>query len=357
MVGMSERRCFLLVSLGVVVILAAAVWRAAFHPFDHENEPVGITMTGTRTVVPPENPSSLEGYIELGQSEAARLRYAEAITALTKAIELDPGRSDTYLERANVYRETGTLDRAVADCNCALQLDLDNVQALTLRGKVRSATGDQDGALADFSDAIELAPDDPSLYRIRATHYRRIGDHSAAIDDLTRVIELDHDSGPGYYLRGGEHVLLEDYPAAAADFREAAAADPDHCWYHVRLAEVYTLMGEHSDAIDEWTEFIALGANETFGRTQRACALCRAERYDEADRDIQLTLAEAPNYAPALLLHAWLAAHRGQEDQARADLTRITTTCTDEPYGNAAREATALLDAQKVDQWEVPADK
>lgn len=86
----------------------------------------------------------------------------EAIAELTQIIESDSGTVDTHYAalavRAKAFRETGRIDKALADCNQAL--------------------GDPH---------LSLKPD---VYLLRAHVYRKTNKLSSAADDLERVIEL-----------------------------------------------------------------------------------------------------------------------------------------------------------------------
>jgi len=356
-VWMNDRWWFLLVSLGIVAVLSAAVWGATFCPSGHSHETVDAVLADAATGVVASNPHSVEAYLRLAAVEADRCRYAQAVEALTQAIELDPERPETYFSRALTYREIGMSSEAIKDCNRVLELHPDHAPALKLRAKFFAGKEDRAAALADLSRCIALAPQDPSAFVERAKVYGEDGDRALAVNDLSRAIELDRASATAYYLRGREYVELEDYEAALSDFLAASALKPNQCWYHVSMAEVYTATGRHSDAVDEWAEFLDLGANTAYGHTRRAYALCRADRCEEAALELERVFGRTPDHPPALLLRAWLAAQREEVEQARADLTVLATSCAEKPYGAVAREAMELLDAQKADEWELPEER
>lgn len=64
-----------------------------------------------------------EDYINQGLVLASQGKYAEAIAAYNKAIELDPNNALAYNYRGEAYKSNGKYDLALADFNKAIELD------------------------------------------------------------------------------------------------------------------------------------------------------------------------------------------------------------------------------------------
>ena len=62
-----------------------------------------------------ENEDIAQFYLVQGEQYADLALYQQAISALTKAIEIDPDHKDAYLERAAAYFELGDLNQALSD--------------------------------------------------------------------------------------------------------------------------------------------------------------------------------------------------------------------------------------------------
>lgn len=74
-----------------------------------------------------------------------------------KAIKLEPNYADAYTDRGNVKKFIGQNEEALADYNMAINLKSDSAEAYANRGKLKFEMGDIDEASADFETALRLA--------------------------------------------------------------------------------------------------------------------------------------------------------------------------------------------------------
>ena len=110
---------------------------------------------------------SAKKYVKQGLERFDKNDITGAIAAYDRAISLDPGFADAYLNRGKAKRAAGDLDGAITDYEIAADLspDLavnnhDITQAYLNRGYIRSNRMDIEGALSDFDHAIKLDPND-----------------------------------------------------------------------------------------------------------------------------------------------------------------------------------------------------
>ncbi len=67
--------------------------------------------------------------------------YGEAIKDLDRAIQLDPQRTDAFIERGMIRADQDEHDKAIADFTQAIKLDHQNSKAYTLRGRAEEQEG------------------------------------------------------------------------------------------------------------------------------------------------------------------------------------------------------------------------
>jgi tetratricopeptide (TPR) repeat protein len=95
--------------------------------------------------------------LELGDEEGAE-------EALANARSLYPSHVGFLLKRAEVYRDLGELDAAIADADQAILEDPDFAWAYYARHSIHLARGDPRSALADLEKADELAQESGDLH-------------------------------------------------------------------------------------------------------------------------------------------------------------------------------------------------
>lgn len=97
--------------------------------------------------------------LDLGMRYLEELDYDNAILAFTKAIEVDPNRSEAYVERAKLYvqrGEEGDLALAAADYEKAIELGEETVDVFLALASIYEEQGDLEKALAIIQQGYDL---------------------------------------------------------------------------------------------------------------------------------------------------------------------------------------------------------
>ena len=87
-----------------------------------------------------------------------------AITYFSRALAIDPKRSDAYFEQGISYGQLGEFDKAVALIDKAVEMKPNNGLYLYGRGRVYLLAGKNDQALKNFQKAAELDDEDAQNY-------------------------------------------------------------------------------------------------------------------------------------------------------------------------------------------------
>ncbi len=104
--------------------------------------------------------------LDLGMRYLEEMDYENAILAFTKAIEVDPNRSEAYVERAKLYVQRGAegdLALAAADYEKAIELGEETVDVFLALAAIYEEQGDLDKALAIIQQGYDLTGA-PELY-------------------------------------------------------------------------------------------------------------------------------------------------------------------------------------------------
>jgi tetratricopeptide (TPR) repeat protein len=158
-----------------------------------------------------------------------------------QSIQLKPGYTEAYLNRARARSQKGDFNGAVNDLTEATRLAppgelsarayIDLADAYNSRGRSR-ADGDHDGAINDYTEVIKLEPELASIhhsytsrvawaYNSRSFWRRKKGDLDGAINDLTEAIRLMPEHRDFYYVRSIVCYMNGDLDGAIKSFTEA----------------------------------------------------------------------------------------------------------------------------------------
>ena len=194
--------------------------------------------TADATDLGPGQEAYLEGTRWLGQRTATAL--AQAITAFSTAIELDPGFAPAYADLSSAYAlavfyryDIGGTDsyqlaaRSLALAERALALEPDLAAGFASRGYLGALIGmSAEDVAADFDRAIDLQPNAASIPSWRARSLAQLGDVEEAFSEASRAVDLDP-LAPGRHIALAELSLqLGRYEQAIESARSAYSLEP-----------------------------------------------------------------------------------------------------------------------------------
>jgi tetratricopeptide (TPR) repeat protein len=159
----------------------------------------------------PNNFIALTG---LGNTLTRNKEYAKAIEIFAKAIEVDPGYSYNYNDRA----------------------------------KAKSLLHDWDGAVSDLTKAIEIAPDDYYSFIDRGKLYLDKDKKPEALADFMRASEIDPDFFLAFVFIGDINYGEKKYEAALPAYEKATALKPGYYFAYEPLGAMYYMKERWLDA-------------------------------------------------------------------------------------------------------------
>ena len=154
--------------------------------------PIALLKLKRLQHVPPEPPETFRAidFYDQAMGHLAQQNNAQAITAFTRAIELNPNDSAYYINRSVAYMNIKRYLKAVVDLNRAIKMN--NLNSLTYnnRGLAYSELEDFEKAIGDFNRAIQIEPSDLKTYFNRGRAYAKSGNDELAKLDYDRVIKM-----------------------------------------------------------------------------------------------------------------------------------------------------------------------
>jgi tetratricopeptide (TPR) repeat protein len=160
---------------------ASAERVASFAEFEATNGP-GSTPPGDSAIV----------WFERGcELDADSTKWAPAIEAYEKAIELEPDYSDAYCNLGAIRYNQGQRSAARRAFEACLEREADHVEANFNLANVLEEEGDDGAALAHYRRALASDPLYPDLHINLALLYEKLGRQRGARDHWRRYLQLD----------------------------------------------------------------------------------------------------------------------------------------------------------------------
>jgi tRNA A-37 threonylcarbamoyl transferase component Bud32/predicted Zn-dependent protease len=206
--------------------------------------------------------------------------------------------------------------RADASRPAANKQEIDATRTRDLLGK----------ALDEYRAALRLNPDHFWARFQVGRCYLSLGENAEGVEALGTCIALKPKSPWAYTVRGLALAQLKRFVEAEADFSEALALAPDQL--AARLDRGYVASQSTNPEMEKQArdDFVAVLAAPPDKRLveaahYRAQLSIRHQRWNDALQDLNLVVAEKPDFRDALFERAALLLRMKEEEKALADLT------------------------------------
>lgn len=263
-----------------------------FRIFDHSNARLVIAYAKKAIAA---GDRAADAYLSMGITYEREGERARALSALLKAVELDPKHAYAYRWAAVVYSARGDLANEYRMRRAAAEsAPEDPYYTLELGEFLETRMGDYQQALALVQAGLEKAPSNVELLGRAASLYTSMGEYERAVEVYQTALSLAprnpflHD-GIGYPLM--ELGRLEE---AMTAYRAAVALKPDLSHAHLLLATLLQRQRQTPEAIREYETAFRFRRPETRDLAQ-LCALYHwSSQFQRAAGCFRQVLAEDP---------------------------------------------------------------
>ena len=188
-----------------------------------------------------------EAHFGLGALALRAGRPADAVAELTRAIYLRPPTSRMLSLRAEAYRKTAELDRALSDADEAVRVDPKDLSARYERMQIYVGRHDDTRALAEADVMVATAPDNPLVHVYRGVVLSRLERRAEADAAFAASIKIKPTIYA--YLTWAAQRPKSDVAARLADIDAAEKLDPKNAEISLARAGAYADAERWSDAI------------------------------------------------------------------------------------------------------------
>ncbi|MBD2680925.1 MULTISPECIES: tetratricopeptide repeat protein [Nostoc] len=223
-------------------------------------------------------------------------RYAEAETAINKAIELNP-HAAFYDNRGNHYADRKKWDLALANFNQALAINPQSAEAYNNRGTLHADQKKWDLALADFNNAIAFNPKYAEAYINRGNLFSDLKKWELAEADFSQAIAINSQYANAYVDRGLFYREQKKWELAEADFSKAITINPQYANAYNNRGILYYDLQKWELAEADFTKAIAINTQDANAYINRGNLYYDLQKWDLALTDYNQAIVINPQDA------------------------------------------------------------
>ncbi len=226
-------------------------------------------------------------------------RYAEAETAIVRALRLNKGDENSWSNYAMILISLGRFDEALEKFDRAVKLNPRNFRALNNRGTLLKDLGRHERAIADFDRAIEADRRYFLAYYNKAASLAALKRRQEALDAYDELLNVRPDFAAGWDGRGLALADLGRFEEALASHDKAISLDPDLADAHFNRAAALLALQRADEALASYDKAIALRPDHVAAHYNRGGALRDLNRFEDALASYDKAIALQPDYAEA----------------------------------------------------------
>jgi tetratricopeptide (TPR) repeat protein len=231
---------------------------SATHPIEAAliNKYLKSLLSGGAPEVPEKSP------LDAGMAAFEAGQFDAALPLLEEAIALDGTHVPALVAVARIRLDLGLYAEALEPLKVSRDLDARNPQVYYLLGELAGAQGDLVASEKNFRRATELDADFTDAH-IRLgmvlTEQRRLAEATKAFE---RAIFLDRMAVVARYHLAQVCIESEDYQRALGQLHMVKELHPDYAPVYVLQGDIFQRLGDHRQAVVEFSKAIELGAGD-----------------------------------------------------------------------------------------------
>jgi tetratricopeptide (TPR) repeat protein len=250
-------------------------------------------------LVAPKEPSNPEVFIARSNYYAGTGNLPAAMADLQKALQLDPSRSDTYLELAFVQMRGEQFDAAEASFKKAAELSQKSTNALLSMGNFYQSRGRYPEAEQWFKRAMQVASDDPNPRLALATLYI-IENKPGQAEEFLRQSKKDFPNDPvGYRMLGDFYFANNQLDKATAEYAVLFQEHPKDMVVKKNYVQLLILKDRMEDARKLNDEVLKSKPDDEDAQVYRGEIEIHSGKPNDATNTLQAVLKNDPDNAVA----------------------------------------------------------
>lgn len=267
-----------------------------------------------------KDPNSIEGHILM-----ATVIYAldnahpeKALAELNRAIELAPGRVESYLSLARFYTTVNDTGKAEETLRRAISVNPASATAHSEYGRFLVEQNRPSEAEGEFKKAIEVEPAQREPRMALASFYVINRQFDRAEEAYKSLAGMEKTGPDGHALLADFYSTVGRYDDAVKVYQDILAKSPEYTRGHYRLGEIMLQRGDIAGATAQVAEVLKKNARDAQGLVLRSRIRMQAGDNRAAVEDLKEVLKQEPNSRNGLYYMAEASHRLRQNELARS---------------------------------------
>lgn len=206
----------------------------------------------------PENPSNSLILSNIATLQRYQGKWADAVKNYSLALDMTPHAVTLLLNRAALYVQMDSVERAIDDYERVCELDMYNTEARYSLGVLAMERGDNKLAEDYFTEIKRINPNSGLYHEGMGLLHKQNGNHARAVELFTQVIKVQ----PSAQLLGHRadcYLAMKKLNDAAADIHAALEMAPDDPYLYLLRAKLNKLRFQRDDMNRDIDTAVSLG--------------------------------------------------------------------------------------------------
>ena len=213
--------------------------------------------------VDPDNPGNSMVLSNIATLQRYQGKLADAVRNYTLALDMTPHAVTLLLNRAALYIEMDSVERAIDDFERVCELDIYNTEARYSLGVLAMEGGDTKRAEDLFTEIKRINPNSGLYHEGMGLLHKRSGNFARAAELFSQVITVK----PNAQLLGNRadcYLTLKRLNDAEADIRTALEMTPEDPYLYLLRAKLNKLRFQRDDMNRDIDTAVALGLSRDY---------------------------------------------------------------------------------------------
>ena len=214
-------------------------------------------------LIDPDNPGNSMVLSNIATLQRYQGRLADAVKNYSLALDMTPHAVTLLLNRAALYVEMDSVQRAIDDFERVCELDMYDTEARYSLGVLAMERGDNKRAEDLFNEIKRINPNSGLYHEGMGLLHKRNGNFSRAAELFSQVIKVQ----PSAQLLGNRadcYLAMKRLNDAEDDIRTALEMTPDDPYLYVLRAKLNKLRFQREDMARDIDTAVSLGLSRDY---------------------------------------------------------------------------------------------